>query len=243
MTSTAPKQAVITGGTRGIGFAIAERLAKERFTPLLNYAHDDTQAQNALAEIRRHAPRARLIKADVTNETAVEHLVHEATQSGPISLWVNNVGDFLFKPLLEINLAEWKRILESNLTSAFLCCRAVIPHMRANEGGCIINIGMMQADVLRAVPNTIPYTIAKSGLLILTKSLAKSEGRYGIRVNAVNPGFIRTTPSLPEKHIPRIALERYGEPAEVAAAVAFLASEDARYITGAILNVHGGALL
>lgn len=243
MTATKPKQAVITGGTRGIGFAIAERLAKEHFTPLLNYAHDDSQAEKALAEIQRRASAARLIKADVTNETEVERLVHEATKSGPIALWVNNVGDFLFKPFLEINPAEWERILASNLTSTFLCCRAVIPHMRANKGGCIINIGMMHADLLRAVPNTIPYTIAKSGLLILTKSLAKSEGPYGIRVNAINPGFIRTMPSLPAEHISRIALKRYGKPAEVAAAVAFFASEDACYVTGTVLNVHGGALL
>ena len=243
MTPTDHPQAVITGATRGIGLAIAERLAKEHFTPLLNYAHNDAQAEESLAEIQRHAPAARLIKADVTKEDGVEHLVHEAVRAGPISLWVNNVGDFLFKPFLEIGLAEWESILKSNLTSAFLCCRAIIPHMRENEGGSIINIGMMQADVLRAVPNTIPYTIAKSGLLILTKSLTKSEGRYGIRVNAVNPGFIRTTPALSEEHVPKIALKRYGEPDEVAAAVAFLASKDARYITGAVLNVHGGAFL
>ena len=243
MTPINHPQAVITGGTRGIGLAIAERLAKEHFTPLLNYAHDDTQAEKALAEIQQHAPATRLIKADVTSETGVEHLVQKAVQSGPVSLWVNNVGDFLFKPFLEISLAEWESILKSNLTSAFLCCRAVIPHMRKNDGGCIVNIGMMQADILRAVPNTIPYTIAKSGLLILTKSLAKSEGRYGIRVNVVNPGFIATPPSLSEKHVSKIALARYGKPAEVAAAVAFLSSEDARYITGAVLNVHGGAFL
>jgi NAD(P)-dependent dehydrogenase (short-subunit alcohol dehydrogenase family) len=237
------KQAVITGATRGIGFAIAERLAKEHYTPFLNYAHDDTQAQKALAEIQQYMPQARLIKADVTKEAEVKRLLQEATRNGPVTLWVNNVGDFLFKSFLEISLVEWKSILKSNLTSAFLGCRAVIPHMRAQGGGCIINIGMMHADVLRAVPNTLPYTIAKSGLLILTKSLAESEGPYGIRVNAINPGFIRTTPSIQEEYTSKIPLSRYGSPADVASAVAFFASEDARYITGAILNVHGGAFL
>ncbi len=235
---------MITGGTKGIGRAVALRLARDGFTLILNYAHDDAQAGEALTTVQKLSPQSIVVKADVTDESGVKRLLQQASVSGPISLWVNNVGDFLVKPFLEITLKEWEEVLDSNLTSAFLCCKTVVPHMRAHRGGQIINIGMMHTEILRAVPNTVPYTIAKAGLLILTKSLAKSEGRYGIRVNAVNPGFIETGAySIDERVEDMVPLGRTGQLAEVAAAVSFLASEEASYITGAILNVHGGAYL
>ena len=237
----ARKRVVITGGTRGIGLAIARRFAQEGYSLILNYAHDDQQAQ----EVRKviDFPELTLVKADVTTEEGARHLVDVATSRGPVNVWVNSVGDFLYKPVLETTHAEWDAILRSNLTSVFLCSKEIIPHMRAYGGGVIINIGMMHAEVMRAVPNTVPYTIAKAGVIILTKSLAKSEGRYGIRVNAVNPGFIATGDYPPHAEATKIPLGRLGSPDDVAAAVAFLASDDARYITGAILGVHGGALL
>jgi 3-oxoacyl-[acyl-carrier protein] reductase len=241
--TAANKQAVVTGSTRGIGLAIASRLARDGFTLVLNYAHDDQQAKEAFSVIQSLAPHSILVKADMTQESEVKTLLQQATQRGPIDVWINNVGDFLFKPFLTIRLEEWKRVLDSNLTSVFLCCQAVIPHMRAHGGGQIINIGFMHGEVLRAVPNIIPYTIAKTGLLILTKSLAKTEGRHGIRVNAINPGFIETGPPISEQKRQHIALQRMGDPEEIAAAVAFLVSEEARYITGAILDIHGGAYL
>lgn len=240
---TPPRRAVVTGGTRGIGRAIAERLARDGFTLILNYVRDDAQAEEVLAAIQECSPGSIMVKADVTDEAGVERLFLKASASGPIDLWVNNVGDFLLKPLLETSLVEWEGIIKSNLTSAFLCCKAVLPHMRTHGGGQIINIGMMHAEILRAVPNTVPYTIAKSGLLILTKSLAKSEGHYGIRVNAVNPGFIETGGYPLARVEGTIPLQRMGRPEEVAAAVSFLASKEASYITGAILGVHGGAYL
>lgn len=236
-------RAVVTGGTKGIGRAIAERLACDGFSLILNYAHDDAQAQQTLNTIRNHSPQSSLEKADVTDGNEVDRLVLQASASGRIDLWVNNVGDFLSKPVVDTTIEEWQGIIDSNLTSAFLCCKAVVPHMRAHGGGQIINIGMMHAEVLRAVPNTVPYTIANTGLLILTKSLAKSEGRYGIRVNALNPGFIETGKYPPERAEETIPLQRMGHPEEVAAAVSFLASKEASYITGAILSIHGGAYL
>jgi 3-oxoacyl-[acyl-carrier protein] reductase len=234
---------VITGGTRGIGRAVALRLAQDGYTLILNYAHDDEQAKEALTMVQNLSPQSIVVKADVTDESGAKRLLQQASVSGPISLWVNNVGDFLLKPFLEITLKEWQEVLRSNLTSAFLCCKTVVPHMRAHKSGQIINIGMMHAEIVRAVPNTVPYTIAKAGLLILTKSLASSEGRYGIRVNAVNPGFIEKGAYSLKRVEDMIPLGRTGHLAEVAAAVSFLASEEASYITGAILNVHGGAYL
>ncbi len=235
----ARRRAVITGGTRGIGLAVARRLSRDGYLLVLNYAHDDSRAEMAREALEGEAL---LVKADVTTEEGAVRLVEEAA-GGPIHLLVNSVGDFLYKPLLETTLAEWEAVIRSNLTSAFLCSKAVIPHMRAHGGGTIINIGMMHAGVLRAVPHTVPYTIAKTGLVILTKSLAKSEGRYGIRVNAVNPGFISSGKHPPWEGSSGIPLGRLGTPEEVADAVAFLASDKASYITGAVLDVHGGALL
>ncbi len=234
------RQAVVTGATRGIGLAIARRLAQDGFSLVLNYAHDDAQADATLDEVRSWSPQSVLIRADVTTQAGAERLVAAAAARGRIDLLVHSVGDFLFKPLVETSLAEWQRILATNLTSAFLCSRAIVPHLREG-GGQIVFVGMMHAEVLRAVPNTVPYTIAKTGLLILMKSLAKAEGQNGIRVNAVSPGFMEG--GADEKNAATIPLGRLGQPGEIAAAVSFLASVEAHYITGAVINVHGGALL
>lgn len=239
---TSSKQALITGATQGIGQAIAARLARDGFSVVLNYRTNETKAAETLKTIRKLSPDSILVKGDVTTEDGVNQVISEAATRGPINLLVNNVGDFLFKPALDTTIEEWNHILESNLTSAFLCCKAIIPHMREHKGGQIINIGMMNSEVLRAVPNTVPYTIAKTGLLILTKSLAKTEARWKIRINAVNPGLI-TSEHPPRGSRNTIPLGRMGKPEEIASVVSFLASAEADYITGAIVNVHGGAYL
>ncbi len=239
---TFSKQALITGATQGIGQAIATRLARDGFSVVLNYRTNETKAAETLKTICKLSPDSILVKGDVTTEDGVNHIISEAATRGPINLLVNNVGDFLFKPTLDTTIEEWNHILESNLTSAFLCCKAIIPHMREHQGGQIINIGVMNSEVLRAVPNTVPYTIAKTGLLILTKSLAKTEARWKIRINAVNPGHI-TSEHPPTGSRNTIPLGRMGKPEEIASVVSFLASAEADYITGAIVNVHGGAYL
>lgn len=239
----APRRALITGSTRNIGRAIAERLARDGYVPILNYAHDEDRAFGALEDVRSVCPEAELIRADVTEERDVVRLIGEATANGPIDLLVNNAGAFLLKPFLETSLDEWNRILAANLTSGFLCCREALPGMRARGRGGIVNVASMHAERSRAAPNTLPYAVAKAGVVLLTKTLAKTEGPYGIRVNAVSPGFVDTGANLPSNAASRVPLGRIARPEEIAAAVSFLASDEAAHITGSVLGVHGGALL
>ncbi|MFC2095300.1 SDR family NAD(P)-dependent oxidoreductase, partial [Candidatus Bipolaricaulota bacterium] len=165
------------------------------------------------------------------------------SQSGSVDVLVNNVGQFLYKPFLETSLEEWYGILDSNLTSAVLCCQQALIPMRASGSGHIINIAAMHADRIHARPNTLPYAIAKSGIIHLTQTLAKTEGQYGIRVNAVCPGFIAGGDHTRAEHKDKVPLGRLGQPEEVGKVVGFLVSDEATYVTGAVLNVHGGALL
>ena len=240
---TTPRRALITGSTRNIGLAIAERLARDGYAPILNHAHDAEQAASALASVRALCPQAELVRADVTRESDVERMIREATSNGPVDLLVNNVGAFLLKPFLETSLEEWNGILASNLVSTFLCCRGILPMMRIRGQGQIINIVSVNAERQRAVPNTLPYAIAKAGVALMTKTLAKTEGPHGIRVNGISPGFVNTGANLPANVPSSVPLGRAARPEEIAAAASFLASDEAAYITGSILNVHGGALL
>ena len=238
-----PRRALITGGTRGIGRAIAEALGREGYRVVLNYRSDEKSAGECLDQLTQMGIHAEAARADVRDERQVRKLVATAVSAGPIDVWVNNVGSFQFKPFADTSLAEWKAVLDSNLTSAFLCSREILPHMRDQGHGVLIQIASMHAEVARATPNTLPYAIAKSGVILLTKSLARTEAQYGIRVNAVCPGYVEGGDHTPSGIGGKIPLGRTAFPREVAEAVAFLASERAEYITGAALNVHGGALL
>jgi 3-oxoacyl-[acyl-carrier protein] reductase len=236
-------RALVTGATRGIGRAIAEALAVHGYEVFVNYAHDEAAASETVAEIRRAGRSATAVKADVTDEGAVARLFADLHEEGPIDLLVNNVGDFLFKPFLDTTSSDWERVLRSNLTSAVLCCRAVLPKMRSRRSGGIVNVASMNAEILRAKPNTLPYAVANAGLILLTKTLAATEGTFGIRVNAVCPGFVETG-SYPPADVERtIPLGRLARASEIGNVVAFLASDEASYVTGSVFNAHGGAFL
>jgi len=238
------RRALITGSTRNIGLAIAERLARDGWIPILNHARNCDGASIALRSLQKLCPETELIRADITQEKDVVRMIDDASKAGPIDLLVNNAGAFLLKPFLATSLDEWNQIIASNLTSTFLCCRAILPLMRARGKGLIVNIASMHADRRRATPNTLPYAIAKAGVSLLTRTLAKTEGSYGIRVNAISPGFVDTGENLPSSDAAaEIPLGRIAQPSDIAAAVAFFASNDAAYVTGSNLEVHGGALL
>jgi len=233
---------VITGSTRGIGFALASHLIEHGHCVTLNYAHDEQQAQAAMAMLPENAA-VRLVRADVTSEAHARRLVEQASADRPIDLWINNVGPFLYKPYAATTVDEWRDILDANLTSTFICCQAVLSHMRATGHGVILNVATMNATAKRATPNTLPYAIAKAGIVMLTQTLAKTEAKNGIRINAIGPGFVECGDFPPEDIKQTIPIGRLIRREEVCAAVSFLASNAASAITGAILDIHGGALL
>jgi 3-oxoacyl-[acyl-carrier protein] reductase len=246
-----PRTALVTGSTRGIGRAIALRLARDGVVVVLNHAGDGPAAAAALEAVRAQGGRAHAVRADVTSAPECARLVRDSIAAvGPLDLLVNNVGPFLERPLVETSDAEWRAMIDGNLGSAFWCARAVIPGMRARGGGVIVNVGALNAEVSPGMTHDAPaYSVAKTALMMMTRSLARTEGRHGIRVNAVGPGFVETEayadwdPEEQARWRSQIPLGRFGRPEEVAEAVAFLASDRAAYISGAILPVHGGLWL
>ena len=162
---------------------------------------------------------------------------------GRIDVLVNNVGPFLVKSIVETEVDEWRRMLDGNLSSTFYCSKFALPTMRAQKRGQIVNLGSLNIETTRGAPTTAAYNAAKAGMVMLTKSIARSEARYGIRCNLVSPGFIETyaTTDADRRELPSLVpLGRLGTAEDIAQAVAFLVSEKASYITGAVLNVHGG---
>lgn len=236
--------AVVTGSAKGIGRGIAKRLAADGYTIVVNYLHDAPAAQETLSMVQGRAPRSLTVQADVTMPEGAKRLIDETlTVFGRIDVLVNNVGPFLVKSVLETEIDEWRRVLDGNLSSTFYCTKYALPAMRAQKSGNIVNLGSLNIETTRGAPTTVAYNAAKSGVITLTKSIARSEGRYGIRCNLVNPGFIETyaTTDADRRELPSLVpLGRLGNENDIAEAVAFLVSDKASYITGAILNVHGG---
>lgn len=239
-----PRVAIVTGSNRGIGRAIAGHLARTGYTVILNFRHNEAAAAQALEQVQAEAPNSIVVQADVSApEGALKLVQHAQDQFGRLDVLVNNAGPFLVKSLFETEIDEWRATLDGNLSSAFYCCKFALPLMRAQKSGQILNIGSLNAETVRGAPTTVAYNIAKSGLVVLTKSLARSEARYGIRCNLVNPGFIETeaTSDNDRRELPLIIpLGRLGTTDDIANAVDYLLSDQARYVTGAVVNVHGG---
>jgi 3-oxoacyl-[acyl-carrier protein] reductase len=245
-----PRTALVTGSTRGIGRAIALRLAADGCAVVVNHA-SDLGAGAVLHDLRATGARAHAVRADVSDPEECVRLVHEAQAfAGPIDILINNVGPFVERPLAETSDAEWRFMIDGNLSSAFACARAVLPTMRERRRGCVVNVGALNAEISPGMTHEAPaYFVAKSALMMLTRTMARAEGPHGVRVNAVSPGFIETEAyadwdaAAQARWRSQVPLGRFGRPEEVAEAVAFLVSERAAYISGAILHVHGGLWL
>ena len=245
MASMNGKTAVVTGGSRGIGRAICLELARRGANVVFSYAGNAAAAEKTLEELRALGVEARAVQGDVTDPAAAKTLIDTAVKElGGIHILVNNAGITRDGLAMSMKDEDFDAVIETNLKGAYLCMKAAIrPMMRARYGR-IVNMSSVVA--LRGNPGQINYCASKAGLIGMTKSLAKEMGARGITVNAVAPGYISTdmTAALPDAArqamLSTIPVGRAGNPEDVAAAVAFLASEEAGYITGQVLSVDGG---
>ncbi|HLL50962.1 MAG TPA: 3-oxoacyl-ACP reductase family protein [Thermomicrobiales bacterium] len=241
--------ALVTGGSRGIGAAICVALAKSGHRVAVNFHSREEAATTLVAAIERAGGTAIAIAGDVANADSVAHMVREVERAlGPVTILVNNAAlTDVHKPWQEIDEAEWDAVMAVNLKSCFLCFRAVYPAMRAAAWGRVVNISSVTFWLGR--PHLIHYVASKAGMIGFTRSLAREVGKDGVTVNAVTPGAIRTEADLEmfpdQEDIARWlseeqAVPRRGLPEDIAAAVDYLVSDRAEFITGQTLNVDGG---
>jgi len=239
------KKVIITGGTKGLGKAIALAFAREGAWVGVNYSSDDESASTTEAELASLATKSLLLKADVSIGADVEKMMGSVLDQWEyVDILVNNAGIIRDKLLMFLGEEDWDRVLEVNLKGTYLCSRAIIKTMIARRFGRIINITSPSA--LTGRPGQTNYSASKGGIISFTKSLSKEMARLGITVNAVCPGII-STPMIENldretksELLDMIPMGRFGEPEDVARAVLFLASEKAGYITGQVLAADGG---
>ena len=240
------KIAVVTGASRGIGRAIAEDLAANGATLVVNYRNNADAAEEVVDVIKSGGGSAEAIQADVSDFTASKNLIQTTLDAyGQIDILVNNAGTTRDTLLLMMKEKQWDDVLNTNLKSVFNCCKAAVrPMVRRRSGGRIINIASVSGIV--GQPGQANYAASKAGIIGFSKSLAKELGSRKITVNVVAPGFVLTdlTADLPDelvqKAIEHIPLGRWGEAQEVANVVTFLASDKSSYITGEVIQVDGG---
>ncbi len=238
--------AIVTGASRGLGRGIALALAEQGADIIVNYVSSETQAQEVVAQITALNRRALAVKADVSEVADVERLFQlTPDQFGRLDILVNNAGTSQPKDIFQIEVADWERIIHTNLTSCFLCSQAAMRIMARQKSGRIVNISSVVGHQ-GALFGHVHYAATKSGMLGMTRTLARTGAPLGINVNAVAPGCIETellhqtlTDSGVEEMRGKIPLG-LGTPRDVGLAVAFLCGEGGRYITGSTLDVNGG---
>ena len=242
------KVAVVTGSSRGIGAGIAQLLAAQGAKVVVNHRNSPDGAEEVVAAIKDKGGEAVAIQADVSNGSQAEALIKSTIDTfGQIDILVNNAGTTRDKLIMKMKDEDWDVVLSSNLSSVYNCSKAVVRPMMKKRSGRIINITSVVG--LTGQAGQTNYAASKAGIIGFTKSLAKEVGSRNITVNAIAPGFIPTalTDVLPEQQIQAIIettpVGRLGTVEEVAAAVLFLASDEAAFITGQVLSVDGGLVM
>jgi NAD(P)-dependent dehydrogenase (short-subunit alcohol dehydrogenase family) len=240
----------VTGASKGLGRAIALRMADEGCDVVVNYNTSAQEAAETAAMIEKADRRALLVKADVTRKEDVELLSRRAVEVfGKVDILVNNAGIFMVRPSFELTEDEWDRTIDTNLKAVFLCSTIIGKTMADRRTGVIINLASVAA--FTSFPNRLAYCAAKAGVVSMTKSLAIEWAQYNVRVNCVAPAYVETERIKAEVKagtrdtspaIKRTPLKRLGYPSEVASVVAFLASDDASFVTGDTVAADGGWL-
>ena len=242
------RTALVTGGSRGIGRACAEMLARNGAGVAVNYRENADAANDVVQTITAAGQQAIAVQADVSDEAQVQSMVETVeAELGPVDLLINNAGVFHFVTHDETDLAVWNHTLACNLTGVFLVTWAVKQRMIERGFGRIVNMSSISA--LRARPNSIAYAASKAGVTGLTKSVAEALAEHGIRVNAIAPGLIETEiidgvdPATRERLVNATPLGRIGTPDDVADLARFLLSDESRFMTGQTLVVSGGRVM
>jgi 3-oxoacyl-[acyl-carrier protein] reductase len=229
--------ALVTGAARGMGRAIALRLAEDVSGVAIHYYSRRDEAQELAAAIRDKGKLAAVFRADLTKKAQAAGLVKKVEERfARIDVLVNNVGLFVVKPWDQLEVADWELALRGNLLGSYFCLKAALPGMRQRKWGRVVNIGYSRAERLGAFPTIVPYAVAKTGLLTLTRTAAAGEVGNGITVNMVSPGLMRGGVLPPSKNLSEAQIGTFEDVAE---AVAFCASDRAAAVTGANILVAG----
>ena len=239
---------LITGASRGIGAACAAAFGRAGYDVAVNYNHSKDKAETVAAELRQLGVRSCAVRADVSDSAQVSVMFDAVRRElGSVDVLVNNAGIAMYGLLTDMSDSDWDRMISSDLSSVFYCCRAALPDMIRSHAGVIINIASMWGEV--GASCEAAYSAAKAGVIGLTKALAKEVAPSGVRVNAVSPGVVMTDmmSGFTEEDISAlradIPLGTLGKPEDIARAVLYLASDEARYITGQVLSVNGGMII
>ena len=236
--------AVVTGGGQGIGRAICGIFAEEGASVVV-VDIDEAGAGETAGQLNREGRAAKAVRADVSSGAEIKALVDGVLEdSGRVDILVNNAGLAVFRSVEECTEEEWDRVMAVNLKGPFLLAKALLPTMKAQQAGAVINLASV-AGKTGGVVSGAPYSVSKAGIECLTKSLARELAPHGVRVNAIAPGIIDTalTAHHDQSFVDAIPLGGKGEPRDVAEAALFLASDRSRHITGEILDVNGGLLM
>jgi 3-oxoacyl-[acyl-carrier protein] reductase len=232
--------ALVTGASKGIGAAIAKALAEDGWNVGIGYRTDEAGARATLAAVEAAGGRGTLLEGDVSNGTGEDLVARAEAELGPVLALVNNAGVRADGLALQLDDEMWDRVIDTNLSAAFRMTRRAMRGMVRSRYGRVINVASVVGP--RANAGQANYAAAKAGLIGMTKTIAAEVARRGVTVNAVAPGFIETdmTADLPKEVVQAVPARRPGTPEEVAAAVRFLASDAAGYVTGTTLFVDGG---
>jgi 3-oxoacyl-[acyl-carrier protein] reductase len=248
-----PKVAIVTGGAGGIGEASARAIARRGALVAVADLRP-AAAEEAAARLQAEGLRAEPVAVDVGSEASVAAMVETVlTRWGRIDILVNNAGVESSKPFLEIGLEEYERVMRVNTTGVWLCCRAAIPAMLRQQGGCIVNVSSVAGQRGGGLLGTAAYSTSKGAVIALTKALAREFASSGIRINAISPSLTMTDfaqrqldrldPSTLDRVVAMTPAGRVAQAHEIAAAIAFLTSDEASFIAGHVLNVDGGTAM